>query len=165
MVVGNGDIASVLKDRDDVTFFVSGVSNSRETSRKEFAREIDLLMDQPRLRHLIYISTLSVYYSDTPYVKHKKHMEGLIKTNFRSYTIFRIGNITWGDNPSTLINYLKNNPDAVIQPVYRYLLSREEFTHWVGMAPVGEKHEMNITGKCVFVPELAEDIKASYGIR
>jgi hypothetical protein len=161
VVIGHGDIASVIKDRPDVTYFVSGVSNSRETRMSEFNREIELLMDQPRLRHLVYISTLSIYYADNAYVRHKKHMEQIIRNNFKSYTIFRIGNITWGTNPNTLINFLKYHPEAVIQPVYRYLLSEKEFTHWVSMAPIGEKHEMNITGKCVFVPELAEDIRMS----
>ena len=162
MVVGNGDIASVIKDRGNITFFVSGVSDSKETRRKEFDREIDLLMDQPRLRHLVYVSTLAIYYSDSAYVRHKLHMEQIIRANFKSYTIFRIGNITWGDNPNTLINYLKYHPEAEIRPVYRYLLSKEEFTHWLTMVRVGEKDEMNVTGKCVFVPDLAEDIKNSY---
>jgi hypothetical protein len=40
MIVGRGDIASVLNDREGVTFFVSGVSNSNETRDSEFMREM-----------------------------------------------------------------------------------------------------------------------------
>jgi len=35
MIIGNGDIGKALKDRDDVVFFASGVSNSQETDEKE----------------------------------------------------------------------------------------------------------------------------------
>ena len=158
MIIGNGDIASVLTDREDVTYFVSGVSNSKETRPSEFEREMILLRQQPRDTHLIYISTLAIYYSDTNYTRHKKRMEDFIRENFTSYTIFRIGNITWGKNPNTLINYLKAHPEAEVVDTYRYLVSKEEFLHWVNMAPIGRKTEMNITGKLTWVPDLKKDL-------
>ena len=40
MIVGNGNIAKVLKDRDDLVFFASGVSNSSCTDEKEYEREL-----------------------------------------------------------------------------------------------------------------------------
>ena len=46
MIVGYGDIASVLKDRKGTIFFASGVSNSQETRESEYKREEDLLMKQ-----------------------------------------------------------------------------------------------------------------------
>lgn len=159
MVIGNGDIASVLTDKENVTFFVSGVSNSGEKRESEFQREINLLMKQPKDRHLIYISTLSIYYTDSPYVRHKKNVENIIRLNFNSYTIFRIGNITWGTNPNTLINYLKANPLAEKKPVWRYLLSKKEFLHWIDLAPIPGKTEMNITGELTWVPDLWKVIK------
>jgi hypothetical protein len=47
-IVGNGDIASALKDlnKDRWIFFASGVSNSRETDEDEYAREMSLLLEQ-----------------------------------------------------------------------------------------------------------------------
>ena len=36
MIIGNGDIASVLNDREGAIFFVSGVSNSNEIRESEF---------------------------------------------------------------------------------------------------------------------------------
>lgn len=161
MIIGSGDIASVLKglDREDVIYFASGVSNSRCEDVKEFEREASLMRSMPKNIHLVYISTLAIYYGDSMYVDHKRYMENMVRS-FESYTIIRIGNITWGKNPNTLINYLRAHPGAKIQPVYRYLVSLPEFLHWVEMAPIGQKAEMNITGKMVWVPELAATIKA-----
>lgn len=159
-IIGNGDIASILTDRPDVTYFVSGVSNSKCTDEKEFEREKKLLLAQGWNLHLVYVSTLAIYYGDSMYVQHKKRMERLIKENYPSYTIIRIGNITWGKNPNTLINYLKAHPEAEAQQVYRYIVDKEEFLHWVNMAPVGMKNEMNITGRMVWVPDLLASIRA-----
>lgn len=159
MIVGRGDIASVLIDRPNVTFFVSGVSNSRETRDSEFTREYELLLDQSRRRHIVYVSTLAVYYGDSPYVEHKRRMEKVVRSSFRSYTIFRIGNITWGKNPHTLINYLRSHPNAEVQLVHRYLIDKAEFLHWVSMAPIGVNSEMNITGKLTWVPDLVKQIR------
>jgi nucleoside-diphosphate-sugar epimerase len=153
MIIGSGDIASVLTDREDVIFFVSGVSNSKETRESEFEREKMLLYNTPKDKHLIYISTLSVYYQKTPYTEHKLEMERLISAYFPSFTIFRIGNITWGKNPNTFINYLKAHPDAERKPVWRYLVDKEEFLHWIDLAPIPGREIMNITGKMIWVPQ------------
>lgn len=104
MIIGDGDIASALPDRADRTFFASGVSNSREAREYQYQMEIDLLMSQNKDRQLIYFSTLSIFYTDTRYAKHKRFMERLIKKHFPHYCILRLGNITWGKNPNTLIN-------------------------------------------------------------
>lgn len=160
MIVGHGDIASILDDRDDVTYFVSGVSNSRCTDVNEFERERMLLLKHIGANHLVYISTLAIYYGDSMYVQHKKAMENIIRNSFPAYTIIRIGNITWGRNPNTILNYFRNNPDATAQPVYRYLVDLEEFKHWVGLAKIGDRTEMNITGRLVWVPHLLASIRA-----
>lgn len=154
MVIGCGDIASVLTDRPDVIYFASGVSNSSCRDMREFCREYDLLTSQDSEKHLIYFSSLGIYYDDIPYLRHKRKMESVIRERFNSYTIFRIGNITWGKNPNTFINYLKSHPEAERKPVWRHLIDKEDFLYWVSMAPIGEKHEMNITGKRVWVPDL-----------
>ena len=157
MVIGNGDIASVLKevDRDDFTFFASGVSDSSTCESKEFDREIDLLLKQDRNKRLIYFSTLSIYYKTNCYTDHKKYMEFVIGKEFKRNCIVRLGNITWGSNPNTIINYFKNHPEAEVQDGYRYLIDKEEFIHWIKMIPPFNT-EMNITGKLTSIKEIYE---------
>lgn len=159
MIIGHGDISSVLIDRDDVTFFASGVSNSRCSDPLKFKREENLLKDQPRHIHLVYFSTLSIYYNWSPYVAHKKRMEQLVKDLFQSYTIVRIGNISWGTNPNTLLNYLKAHPEAEVQKTYRHVIDKEEFQYWLNMIPVKQRNEMNVPGRMVWVPDLARSLR------
>jgi hypothetical protein len=159
MIIGHGDIASVLKDRKDRTYFASGVSNSSEKRESEYQREIHLLLKQDKSRHLVYFSSLSVYYADTRYVRHKMHMEDLVRKNFPRYTILRMGNITWGDNPHTLINFfriqVKKKEPLKIQNTCRYILSKKEFLHWIDLIP-DWNCEMNITGTMMTVRQVAE---------
>lgn len=158
MIIGTGDLASAIIDREEVTFFASGVSNSRCIDKKEYEREYNLLRSMPIEKHIVYFSSLSIYYGDSVYVLHKKRMEAAIKAFFQSYTIIRLGNISWGSNPNTLINYLKAHPEAEIQNVYRHIVDKDEFQYWLGMIPVGQKNEINIPGKMVWVPDLAKEI-------
>lgn len=153
-IVGHGDVASVLPDRDDLLFFASGVSDSSCTDEKQYQREIDLLLDQDGLQHIVYFSSLSVFYSDTRYAEHKRQMEIRIK-RFPIWTIIRLGNITWGDNPSTLINYLHAHPEAEIQDTYRYVVGIEEFMHWIDLIPWWSC-EMNIPGRMMKVKDIVE---------
>jgi hypothetical protein len=155
MIIGDGDIASAIKDRDDILFFASGVSNSRETSKEEFDREMDLLRAQGNHHHIVYFSTLSVFYQDTPYTQHKLRMENLVKSVAHIYTIMRLGNITWGKNPNTLINYLRAHPDADIRDEYRYICERDDFDYWLNMIP-NFSCEMNVPGKRMKVKEVVE---------
>lgn len=157
MVVGDGDIASVLPDRDDLLFFASGVSNSQETRESEYQREKDLLLEQRRDAHIVYFGSLAIFYSDTRYTQHKRDMEAMVKENFDNYTIVRIGNITWGDNPHTLINYFNAHPNAKSRDEERYIVEPDEFLHWIGRIP-DFNAEMNITGKRMKV----EDIRNEY---
>jgi hypothetical protein len=60
MIVGRGDIASVLNDREGAIFFASGVSNSTETNQSEYWREMELLDKQDRNKCLFYFSSISV---------------------------------------------------------------------------------------------------------
>lgn len=149
-IIGHGDIASVLTDRDDICFFASGVSNSQEKRESEYGREYKLLMEQPSGRHLVYFSTLSVFYGTGRYVEHKRRMEAVVRENFTHWTIVRIGNITWGTNPHTLINHfrqqLRDCQRPTIEDVDRYIVEKAEFLHWVGMIPEWNC-EINIPGK------------------
>jgi len=161
MIIGHGDIASVLKDREDLLFFASGVSNSQEIRESEYDRERDLLLAQPRSLRLVYFSSLRVFYPETNrYTVHKKEMEQLIKETFLKYTIIRLGNIDWGTNPYTLINFFRNRvkegKPLEIQDTFRYVVSKEEFQHWMGMIP-DWNCEMNITGRKLKVADIVKE--------
>ncbi len=162
MIVGHGDIAKTLieegLDREDVTFFASGVSNSRREDEKEYAREIELLLSQPKDQHLVYFSSLCIYYSQTRYAQHKIQVERLIKDNFQTHTIVRLGNITWGRNPNTIINYFKLQNRSKITPHledgHRFIITEAEFCYWMQLLPLGTKNEMNIPGEMVSINEI-----------
>lgn len=163
MIVGKGNIANVIEDREDIIFFASGNSNSSCVDQKEFDREIELLLSMPRNEHLVYFSSLAIYINNNPYCKHKKNMEAIIKKAFNSYTIVRIGVIEWGKNPTTIHNVFKrklaNNEAIEIQDTYRWITYMEDFKYWLKLIPVGEKSEMNITGKLVKVSEILQMVK------
>ena len=160
MIVGNGDIASAIIDRPDLLFFCSGVSNSGETNVFSYLRERRLLLAQPRDEHLVYFSSLCVFYSRTPYADHKRDMEITVRQTFRRYTIMRLGNITWGVNPHTLINHLRARAalglPLDIQPVYRYVINLPEFRHWLGLIPPWAC-EMNCPGRRMLVSEIVKE--------
>lgn len=160
MIIGHGDIASALKDRKDKVFFASGVSNSQEKRESEYRREKNLLLKQDRRLHIVYFSSLAVLYGKNRYVQHKREMESLIKQEFPRYTVMRIGNITWGTNPHTLINYfrhqLKTGKPIKIQDTYRYIIDKDEFLHWIGLIP-DWSCEMNITGRRMKVSEIVDE--------
>lgn len=162
MIIGNGDIASALKESslsasDKYLFFASGVSNSEEESESEYQRELDLLSLQDKTKHLVYFSSLSIFYKNTRYTKHKRIIESAIPSRFNSYTIIRLGNITWGNNPHTIINFIRNkikaNEPFDIKDEYRYIIEKDEFLHWINMIPEWAC-EMNITGTRLKVADI-----------
>ncbi len=159
MIIGHGDIASVLSDKEGECYFASGVSNSSETDEKQYQREKDLLLAQDKRHHIVYFSSLSIFYQNERYQQHKREMEGIIKLNFPRYCITRIGNITWGDNPHTLINTLRAQVDQQapiqIKDVYRYVVEKDEFLYWVNLIP-DWNCEMNIPGTRMKVREIVK---------
>jgi len=173
MIIGNGDLAQALKeiDREDRLFFVSGVSNSQETNPQAFRREKDLLWEQyGKCIHkieggieqspmkIIYFSSLACLYMDTPYFEHKRNMEQEIKT-FPQWTIIRIGNIDWGTNPHTIINFFKNRVKQglplEIRDEYKYVTNKEELLYWTGIVP-DWNCEISIPGQRMTVQELVD---------
>ena len=84
---------------------------------------------------------------------HKRTMELLIQGACPSYTIIRLGNIAWGTNPHTLINYLRDHPDAEIRDEQRYVCEKDEFLHWMRLIP-DFNCEMNITGRRMTVRKI-----------
>ena len=160
MIVGNGDIAQQLyrADKPFITFFASGVSNSKQEDEKEYAREIALLLRQPKDQHLVYFSSLCIYYSQSRYAQHKVQIERLIKEYFQTYTIVRLGNITWGRNPNTIINYFKlqsrSKRTPHLEDGHRFIITEPEFCYWILHLPIGIKNEMNIPGEMISINEI-----------
>ncbi len=166
-IVGNGDIAKVIKDmqinRRNFLFFASGVSNSsNNVPQSEYQREKDLLLSQDKSYHIVYFSSLSIFYANNNYQQHKKEMEKLIKDNFKKWTIVRIGNITWGNNPHTIINFfknkIKNGEPFKIQDTYRYLVGKNEFIYWLNSIP-NWNCELNLIGSRMKVKDIVKEIK------
>lgn len=160
MILGRGDIASVLTDRLDRLYFASGVSNSAETREGEYAREAGLLLEQDPAAHVVYFSSLSIFYAQGRYQQHKRQMETMVKRHFQRWTILRLGNIDWGTNPHTLINHLRAQAAAGlpldVQDVYRYVLTVDEFWHWLALIP-DWSCEINITGQRMKVHDIVLD--------
>lgn len=164
MVIGRGDIASVLKDKEGYTFFAAGFANrepiTSELKQKEVNRILDINMNG---QMFVYFSSLSIYYARNQYTGHKLRVESIMKNYVDDYCILRIGNITWGNNPNTLINSLKhkiqNNIPFEIQDTYRYLIDKDELLHWIDLIPRTGKHEMNVTGRRMKVSEIVKEIE------
>ncbi len=168
MIIGKGDIAQVLIesgiDMDDVIFFASGVSNSKcDNSNGEFNREINLLLQQDKDKHLVYFSSLALHYNDsTPYAKHKRKMEAIINRFQKTYTIFRIGNITWGNNPNTIINHFKNQianlQDLEVQDGNRYLINKEELITACKNINKSNRETIILSGRMIKISDIVEEI-------
>lgn len=157
MIQGRGDIGKAIQDREGFTFYCNGVSNrlplTEDAIIKE-ATELDVLAEEEKEEQMfVYISTLSIYYSESEYTKHKIEMEEIVRHGFNNYCIFRIGNITWGDNPNTLINHLRKDKSR-IEDTTRYLTSKDELNHWLQMIPKTGKHEMNLTGRRMSIKDI-----------
>lgn len=161
MIVGNGDVASVLPERDDLLFFASGVSNSQETNPAEYLREMDLLLKQPHEAHVVYFSSLAVLTGGVSrYVEHKRQMESVVSSEFPRHTLVRIGNITWGTNPHTFINYMRGQrergEELEVRDEFRHVVDQDEFLYWVNLIPPWNA-EMNIPGRRMKVQEAIDE--------
>ena len=160
MIVGRGDIASVLNDRDGAIFFASGVSNSNETRESEFMREIELLEKQDKTKCIFYFSSIALddLSKNSQYLQHKRSMELLVKSNFENYNIIRIGNITWGSNPNTFINYIKNKKSkgetVEIKDEYKYVIDKEQLVLLTDNLPLTGQNTICVFGRMAKVAEL-----------
>jgi hypothetical protein len=162
MIIGRGDIASILNDRDGVIFFASGVSNSSETRKSEFQRELNLLSNQDKTKCIFYFSSIAIDNKEklevSKYLQHKKQMEDYIKDNFKNYNIIRIGNIMWGSNPNTFLNYLKNkiknNESVYISDEYKFMINKEQLLALTDNLPIIAQNQLSIFGKMIKVKDL-----------
>lgn len=164
MIIGNGDIARAIPPdlHPEWIWFASGVSDSGETRESEFNREIKLLLRQDKLGPLIYFSTMAIYNDDqmaSRYVIHKQLMETIVRREFDTWAIIRIGNITWGSNPLTLINALRWQAESGqrldIRPVERFICTLDEFHYWLKRIRLGV--DTNIVGRRMLVADIARE--------
>ena len=162
MIVGKGSIAKVLKDRNDLLFFASGVSNSSCIDEKEYDREFNLLKTISLDQHIVYFSNLGIYYKKDRYTQHKINIEEYIRNNFKSYTIVRIEVCEWVTTSSTILNIFKKQlsqgTEPIIQDTTRYILSLNEFLYWIDLIKSGVKNEMNILGRKLTIAQIVEEI-------
>ena len=161
MIIGKGDIASILNDREGAIFFASGVSKSTETNESEFWREIELLDKQDKSKCLFYFSSIAIddiTKIGNQYLEHKRRMELLVKSNFENYNIIRIGNITWGSNPNTFINYInnkiKNGEPVEIKDEFKYLIDKEQLLLLTDNLPLIGQNTISVFGRMAKVKEL-----------
>lgn len=158
MIFGRGDIASVLVDRPGALFFAAGVSNSGCTDEDLFRLEKHTLLEQPKDLCMFYFGTISMYYKATPYTMHKARMELLIKSNWVNYNIIRLGNITWGSNPNTFINYIKGKKqrgeEFEVLDEYRYVIDEDQLNLICSSLPLKGQNEINIFGRMAKVKDL-----------
>lgn len=137
MVIGNGTMAKAFAgfaDNNEFLIFASGVSNSKETKKEAFEREMTLLQETlqryPSL-HIVYFSTCSVYDTEeqqSAYVQHKLAAEQIVQETTHHYTIFRVSNVVSNTfHHTTIFSYLayhiKNNlPFKLWKNAYRNIL-------------------------------------------
>lgn len=166
MIIGNGDIASVLNDRPNVIFFASGVSNSGCKDVMEFRREKNLMIDTFNKYYvpgisLFYFSTMSIAWLNTKYTVHKLSMELMVRGMWPDYTILRLGNITWGDNPNTFLNYIKRK-HKVGEPVeirdeWKYMINKDQLLALTDNLPAKGKNKLSVFGEMAKVKDLIYD--------
>jgi hypothetical protein len=163
MIIGNGSIANVLKDNNDLVFFASGVSNSTCVDENEYEREFNLLKTISKDKHIVYFSNLGVYYKKDRYTDHKIEIEEYIRNNFKYYTIVRIEVCEWVKTPNTILNVFKSQLSKGIEPnvqnTTRYVLSLDEFLYWVNLIKPFTKNEMNILGRKLTIEQIVTEIK------
>jgi hypothetical protein len=162
MIIGKGDIASILIDREEVIFFASGVSNSKEIRESEYEREKKLLYIQDKTKCIFYFSSIDIDNIEkvkrSRYLQHKKEMEDYIKNNFANYNIIRIGNITWGKNPNTFLNFIrnkiKNNESVYISDEYKFMIDKEQLLQLTNSLPLVGQNQLSVFGKMAKVKDL-----------
>jgi hypothetical protein len=163
LIVGSGDIASVLRERDGAIFFAAGVSKSSELAEWPYMRErirLEVFINMANGLHasLFYFSSIAVNFTQNRYTEHKIEMERMIKNNCNNYNIIRIGNISWGTNPNTFINYIRAKKAAgepvEIRDEWKYMISKEQLRLVCDNLPLTGRNEISVFGECKKVRDL-----------
>ena len=131
MIIGNGLIGTEMKkiDIDDILFFCSGVSDSTETLKKLFQREIDLFDDITKnfeYDKIIYFGSLP-YLNNKIFLNHKENVENKIKTLNKKYIIARLPTVVGKTGNSNnlipfFVNSIKNSLPVNIHETFRSVL-------------------------------------------
>ena len=94
---------------ENTLIIASGVSNSKETRKSEFSREMNLIKNEISKHansRVIYFSTCSVCSGESsPYIQHKLNMERLVRDANDNCWIFRLPQVVGAVNNSTLVSY------------------------------------------------------------
>lgn len=163
LVIGSGDIASVLRERDGAIIFAAGVSNSGELAEWPYTREkmrleVFINMANGLNQSLFYFSSISVNFKTSRYTEHKLEMERMIKSKCNNYNIIRIGNIDFGTNPNTFLNYIRakkaKGEPVEIRDEYKYMISKEQLRLLTDNLPLTGKNEISVFGECKKVADL-----------
>lgn len=156
MIIGHGDIASVLNDRSGALFLAAGVSSSQCLDEAEYAREWNNVWGlhhkyDPLEYCLFYFSSISVDYVKSRYTSHKLEMEKLIRTFWPNHNIIRLGNIDWGKNPNTFINALRAKialgVPVEIRDEYKYIISKEQLLLLTDNLPLKGQNTISVFGQ------------------
>lgn len=165
-IIGSGNIARCLTDREGAIFFASGVSNSRCESLSEFARERELIEEvitmnalADKRRTIFYFTSIaSSIDSRIKYFMHKVIMENILKQLCSRYVILRIGNLIGDTNPNTFINYIKNRQaqglSVEIRDEYKYMIDGQTLNMLCQTLPLDQKIELTVATKIAKVKDL-----------
>jgi len=136
MIIGNGFIATSIKNIDDekILFYCAGVSNSHETSKKEFDKEVTLLKSSLKNNlgvKVVYFSSIANYLTNKSYYKHKKNIEKIIINSNRQYIIIRLAQVIGRDAPvnsffPNMVNHIKKSIPIAVYDSYRSLLDIDD---------------------------------------
>lgn len=166
MIVGSGSIAKLLNDRLGFIFFAAGVSDSRlgclsdrveriERERKELFNALEQAREFQYM--VVYFGTISKFFNESSYIKHKSQMEAMIRELVENFTIINLGNVWECTNPNTFRNAIKrfeaDGGTAKINEEYKYMISKEQLNFITDNLPATGKHEISIFGEMVTVKE------------
>lgn len=178
IIIGNGMLAKSFKNlpNANVLVFASGVSNSGETRRDEFDREIKCLVESYEKspeKKLLYFSSYSAKNGNSPYAKHKLNIENLIRETSNDFLIFRLPQVVGYSDNDTLFNYLIKSiigGDRIIinQNSYRSLLDVYDLVRIVSLIiNLETKNEVVPVGPAVpkSIIEILSCIESVLGIK
>lgn len=158
MIVGHGDIGSILQDREGALFFANGVSNSSCADSDQFLRERELLGRQDKTLCCFYFSSICADRKTTPYYRHKVEMESEVKRQFKNYNIIRLGNISWGTNPNTFLNYIRSRKEmgwpVKIKDEYKYMVDKETLLLLTNTLPLVGQNTISVFSRMAKVKDL-----------
>lgn len=153
MIVGNGSLGKLIKDREGAILFCSGVSKQKFDYEDQI-RETNLLRSfQFDERCLFYFSSIGTFYSHSHYYTHKTRMEHYVQMTFNNYWIIRLGNVWECTNRNTFINYIHDNPEAIVRDEYKYMIHAELLNTVLQGLPLNGKHEISLFGDMLKVSE------------